>query len=135
MKTSTAFPSAYLKAADLPRPVKVTIKHVTLDKVGDGDKPILHFVGKDKGLVLNKTNAHRIEDATGSDEMDDWAGWSVTLYSCKVDYQGQRVDAIRVDDRPGATTKPAGKAKAKAAEPDPDEPVEDVPFTDDDIQF
>src|SRR5688572_18882559 len=98
MKIGSAFPSDYLKAADLAgRSVRVTIESVTTEKVGNDQKAILHFVGKDKGLVLNKTNANRIVEATGSDETDDWEGWSITLYSCKVDYQGKRVDAIRVD--------------------------------------
>jgi hypothetical protein len=32
-------------------------------------------------------------------------GWSIVLYPTKVQFQGKMVDAIRVDDRPGATKK------------------------------
>ena len=98
MKMSQAFPSSYLKAADLNgKAVRVTIESVSVEKIGDDTKPVLHFVGKDKGLVLNKTNTFRIVEAVGSDETNDWEGWSVTLYACKVDFQGKRVDALRVD--------------------------------------
>ena len=130
MKIGTAFPSNYLKAEDLQgRAVRVVIDSVTTEKIGDDHKPVLHFAGKDKGIVLNKTNANRIAEAVGSDETDDWEGWTITLYSCKVDYQGKRVDAIRVDDRPGSTKPPA---RAAASRPDPD----DVPaITDDDVPF
>lgn len=137
MKIGSAFPSDYLKAADLNgRAVRVTIDSVTTEKLGDDQKPVLHFAGKDKGLVLNKTNALRIVDATGSDDTDDWRGWSITLYACKVDYAGKRVDAIRVDDRPGATKAPAKQAQRAAPEPpafDDEPPAHDIP--EDDIPF
>ena len=141
MKTSEAFPSNYLKAADLGgRAVKVVIEAVTLEKMGDDRKPVLQFVDKDKTLVLNRTNANRIAEAAGTDEMDDWVGWQITLYACKVDFKGQRVDAIRVDDRPGSSKGPkagrraaAERASAPAEEPPdfempPDAGDDDVPF-------
>jgi hypothetical protein len=137
MKTSEAFPSNYLKAADLNgRSVRVVIDSVTVEKIGDDRKPVLHFVGKEKTLVLNKTNSNRIEEATNTDEMDDWAGWTITLYACKVDFQGKRVDAIRVDDRPGTSQppRPAGRAAAQRAEV-PVEHDAPPPITDDDIPF
>lgn len=136
MKIGSAFPSSYLKAADLNgKAVKVTIESVSVEKIGDDQKPILHFVGKDKGLVLNKTNANRIIEAVGSDETDDWEGWSITLYPCKVDYQGKRVDGIRVDDRPGSSKAPNGHGHSRTTAP-ADDFGGDVPEpTDDDIPF
>lgn len=128
MRMSEAFPSNYLKAADLNgHHVKVTIESVSMEKIGEDRKPVLHFVGKDRGLVLNKTNSNRIVEAVGSDETDNWEGWQITLYACKVDYQGQRVDAIRVDDRPGASEAPASqRAPARRAA---------APITDEDVPF
>lgn len=135
MKIGAAFPSNYLKAEDLRgRAVLVTIDTVTTEKIGDDHKPVLHFLGKDKGLVLNKTNANRIVEAVGSDETDDWEGWTITLYSCKVDYQGKRVDAIRIDDRPGASKAPSRQA-ASRPEPEPADRDYPEPITDDDIPF
>jgi len=139
MRISSAFPSEYLKATDLNgKAVRVTISDVTTEKIGDDYKPVLRFTGKDKGLVLNKTNANRIVEAIGSDETDDWRGWSIVLYPCKVDYQGKRVEAIRVDDRPGATKPPTQSIHRRAVEPPPEVEEEDtVPesLTDDDIPF
>jgi hypothetical protein len=63
--------------------------------VGDGEKPIITFVGKDKGLVLNKTNATMIVDSYG-DESDVWVGKEIELYPDKVNYQGQIVPCLRV---------------------------------------
>ena len=133
MKIGQAFPSDYLKAADLGgKSIRVTVDSVSVEKIGDDQKPVLHFVGKDKGLVLNKTNSNRIVEAVGSDETDDWTGWSFVLYPCKVDYQGKRVDAIRIDDRPGATKAPSNGRAQSAPIPDADEPPpideSDIPF-------
>ena len=125
-----------LSAADLGgKAVRVTIESVEVQKFDEGDKPVLHFVGKDKTMVLNKTNALRIVEATGTDESDDWTGWSIILYPTKVDYAGKRVDAIRIDDRPGATKPPAIPARRAVAPPDaPDEDLGGMP-DDDSIPF
>jgi hypothetical protein len=126
---SDAFPSSYLKAEDLNgKAVKVTIESVSMEKMGDDTKPAVHFVGKDKTLVLNKTNAWRIVDATGSDDTDDWGGWTITLYPCKVEYQGKSVPAIRVDDRPGSSKGPAGRALTQRDEAPADVTEDDIPF-------
>lgn len=98
MNITSAFPSDYLKAADLHGGrVTVTIDTVVIENIGDEDKPIVYFQGKTKGLVLNKTNANMITEIAKSEETDNWHDVRVTLYSCKVDFQGRRVDAIRVD--------------------------------------
>lgn len=137
MRIGSAFPSDYLKAADLNgKAVRVTIDNVTEEKIGEDRKPVLHFVGKDKTLVLNKTNANRITEAVGSDETDDWQGWSITLYPCKVDYQGNRVDAIRVDDRPGSSRAPSnGNGNGRHAAPPPADDPPPADITEDDIPF
>lgn len=138
MKTSDVFSTSYLKAADLNgKAVRVVIDSVTVEKVGEDRKPVLHFVGKDRGLVLNRTNSNRIEEATSTDEMDDWCGWTITLYGCKVDFQGRRVDAIRVDDRPGTAhpPKPVARAAAERAAAPLQDDAQPPPITDDDIPF
>ena len=57
MKANDVFPGKYLKASDLNghEPV-VTIDRVEMEDVGDGRKPVVYFKGKEKGLVMNKTN-------------------------------------------------------------------------------
>lgn len=129
MKINSAFPSDYLKAADLGgKASRLTIDSVTIEKMGDDTKPVLHFKESSRKMVINKTNAMRIVEAIGSDETDDWAGWSIVLYPAKVDFQGKRVDALRIDDRPGATKPPVAGTKRPTAAPEPpDEDYGDIP--------
>lgn len=109
MKLSEAFPSKYLKAADLHgRRVVVTIDSLEMANIGDDtDKLVVYFKGKDKGVVLNVTNANMIAEIAGTEETDEWLGKQIVLYSTKVDFQGRRVDAIRVDYPPAPATAPA----------------------------
>ncbi len=99
MNINDAFPSQYLKADDLGtnRPI-VTIDRVEMEEVGDGRKPILYFTGKQRGMVLNKTNKERLVEFLGSTETDDWHGKRIQLVVEKVDYAGKRVPAIRIHE-------------------------------------
>lgn len=116
MNINGAFPSSYLKASDLAgRRVLVTISHVAMEDIGDDHKPVLYFAGKEKGLVLNKTNANMICEICQNDETDAWKGHAVVLYATKVDFQGKRVDAIRID-YPAAGQTPAPKPVARIVE-------------------
>jgi hypothetical protein len=128
-----------LAAADLNgKAVRVTIEDVTSQKFEEGEKAILHFVGKEKTLVLNRINSYAIINAVGDDESDSWIGWSIVLYTTKVPFQGKMVDAIRVDDRPGSTKPPATPQKRATAAPTTPQDVfdehVDLP-SDDDIPF
>jgi hypothetical protein len=94
-----AFPSNYLKASDLQgRQPVVTIDRVEFEPVGRARemKPILYFAGKDKGVVLNKTNANKIASISGSTMTEDWTGIRVTLFATHVEFQGETVEAIRI---------------------------------------
>ena len=124
MNINSAFPSNYLKAADLRGGrVTVVIDSVAIENIGDEDKPIVYFQGKEKGLVLNKTNANMIAEIAKSEETDNWHDVRVTLYSCKVDFQGRRVDAIRVDYPPAPSNLgraiPAATRAEKDGQPEP----------------
>ena len=131
MNIEAAFPSTFLKAADLGgRKVPVTIDRVEIDKVGDDNKPILYFQGKDKGLALNVTNKNAIVDLYGP-ETDDWAGQPIILYEAMVQYQSKMVPAIRVMGPPRTVpARPARTATAAAGDPrsDADMAADDVPF-------
>jgi arabinogalactan endo-1,4-beta-galactosidase len=95
MKMNEIYPSKYLKADDLQgREVRVTMQAVELEKIGDDNKPVLYFKGKDKGVVLNKTNAGTISMAYG-DDTDDWFDQPLILFSVMVDFQGKVAPAIR----------------------------------------
>ena len=96
MRVSEAFPSNYLKASDLQgRNVQVKIDHASYEEMGKEQKLVLYFQGKEKGMVLNKTNANNIAYIYG-EEMDDWKGAEIVLFEAMVDFQGKTVPAIRV---------------------------------------
>ncbi len=94
-----AFPSNYLKACDLHgREVTVTITKVSFEPVGRERemKAILYFVGKTKGVVLNKTNAKKVTEIAGSAITEDWSGVAIALYPTETEFGGETVDCIRV---------------------------------------
>jgi hypothetical protein len=143
-----AFPSNYLKASDLQgRQPVVTIDRVEFEPVGRTRemKPILYFAGKDKGVVLNKTNANKIASLTGSTLTEDWTGMRVTLFATHVEFQGETVEAIRIKAAPqGNGARPQAAAVRPVARPAPGRepapavnedfgPVENI--TDDEIPF
>lgn len=118
MNIHDAFPSKYLKASDLKgQHITVTIDRVEFESMDGKQKPIVYFKGKEKGLVLNKTNSNAIEGMTGTPETDEWAGVRVALFATKVEYQGKRVDAIRIEDAPN----PKPGKPAPAPEPGSDD--------------
>ena len=111
---NTLFPSRYLKAADLKtRRVTVTIDKVVVEKIGNDTRAVVYFRDQVKGLVLNKTNANMVQEIAKSADTDDWSGIQVDLYPTRVDYQGRRMDTIRVDhvadvrNSDGSSRKPA----------------------------
>ena len=109
MRISEAYPSKYLKAADLDGQDRaVSIRACIQEELGQGvemeTKPVLYFDGGQKGLVLNKTNAQAIADDYG-DDTEAWAGREIVLFIQKVTFQGKLMPAIRV--RTQATPQPA----------------------------
>lgn len=92
----TTILSEYLKAADLQgREAAVVISQVKFEKMDGKDRAVLFFLGKTKGLMLNKTNINNIVQLYG-EETNDWNGKEIVLYPSMVDYQGKSVEAIRV---------------------------------------
>lgn len=132
MRISQAFPSRWLKAADLGgRKVPVVIASSAIENIGDdADKLVLYFQGKQKGLVLNVTNANMISEICGTDETDDWVGHEIVLFPTRVDFQGRRVDAIRVDYPINGSG-----AKPQPRQPAPPPPSFSNPPDDDDVPF
>ncbi len=128
MNINKAFPSTYLKASDLDgRTPVVTIKDVKLETIGDESKLVAYFAGKDKGLVLNRTNANTIADLTGSEDTDEWMGRSIKLITAKVEFQGRRVPAIRIQE--AENDQPLQKTQTRQTPPAVEAPDEsDIPF-------
>jgi hypothetical protein len=135
-----AFPSKYVKASDLQgvEPV-VTMDRVEFEPVGQKRemKAVLYFQGKEKGLVLNKTNANKITELTGSAITEEWEGQRIRLYATETQFGGDTVDCIRVK----AAAKQAPKMARMTPPPPPplppltteDEPADD--FDSDSIPF
>lgn len=96
MQVDEAFPSKYLKATDFKgREVPVTMDRVEFEILNKEKKLILYFLGKAKGIVLNKTNAKMISKAYGGDT-ENWNGKPIILYEAQVEFAGDIVPAIRV---------------------------------------
>ena len=97
MNINDAFPSKYIKASDLNgKKVPLTISHVVYEDLNGEQKPIIYFDGKEKGLVMNKTNAQHIASKY-SPETDVWKGHEIILYPTQTQFNNQMVDTIRIE--------------------------------------
>ena len=105
MELNDIFSSDSLKATDLRSETPVTIESCEVKDFDDGSKIILRFVGADKSLICNKTNARTIADMYGTNT-DGWVGKVITLFPTQTDYNGRQVACIRVKLGP-PTSEPA----------------------------
>jgi hypothetical protein len=125
------FPSKYLSAADIAgREPTVTFSAVEVIEMEQDNrvqrKLVASFKNATKQLVLNKTNSQACADLYG-DDTDAWIGKAVKLVVARVDFQGRRVDAIRIDPPARAT----GSAPAPTAQPPRGHPADlddEIPF-------
>jgi hypothetical protein len=117
------FPSKFVAANDLcGQDVAVVIAGIKVEKVGSDDeqRPVVYFQGMSKGMVLNRTNARRIEQLYGG-ETDAWIGRPITIYPSETDFAGETVPCIRV--RPDAPLLNQVHAPAVPPAPPPPPPV------------
>jgi len=126
-----SFASDYLRSADYaPEEQRtLTIKVVSMEKVGNEPKPVMSFLEMPQGLVLNQTNAGTIAAAYGR-ETDHWPGKKITLYVTLVAYAGKQIPGIRVRIPGGAEAPPPGPvspALAKKAGVTPPPPTKRLP--------
>ena len=133
MNMNEVFSGNYLKAEDLKgASPRVTIAKVEMQEFDNGNKLIVSFQGKDKSLVLNKTNANIIAENTGSQETDDWIGQTIQLTVKRVEFQGKLVPAIRVVLQDAAPVAPVRQARQAAPAPQPADPEDEgsgeIPF-------
>ena len=103
MDIESAFPSKYLKAADVPRGAEYNLaiqscelENVAMDNQPREDKPVLHFQRAQKGLVLNKTNADVLSAAWGR-ETTAWIGQQVVIRQDTTKYMGKTVPCLRLE--------------------------------------
>jgi len=124
MNINTAFPSKYLKVADLDdKKIRLTIATVEMEKVDTKkpEQPVLYFRGQKKGLVLNVTNKNTLCKIYG-EETDAWAGQPIVLAPKETEYQGDVVPCIRLEKPAAAQT------EKKPLPPAADVPDDEIPF-------
>lgn len=132
MKLTDVFPSKYIKVEDLQgRDVTLTIRDCKIDQLDNEQKLILHFMGKDKAMVCNKTNAERIALVHGGDT-DGWLGKQIIIGpEMTNNLQGKAIMAIRVKGIPQPA---AAASSAPALQPTTSAVKAEAPF-DDSIPF
>ena len=132
MLIDTLYPNKWLKAADLcNKAAVVTIDNVTVMEVGTEreKRPVCKFVGKEKQLILNKTNTRAIADLYGA-ETDAWHNKKIVIYPTTTQYGDRDMAAIRVKPpkdyvRPVATEEAAEEAEPSSKHDDMDD---EIPF-------
>jgi hypothetical protein len=91
----------WLRCTDLDgKTHKVTIEKVETVEVKDDEKGhipkiCVSFQGKEKGLLLNKTNAKTLAAGLGDNEME-WHGSTIIMFPTTCEFQGSTVPCIRV---------------------------------------
>lgn len=96
----TAFGS-YLKTEDLQgHAAKAVIESVEIEDVKGDDgverKLIARFVGKEKALILNRTNCEMLDQIIGSDDYQAWVGHTVVLYPTTTKFGNKTVPCLRI---------------------------------------
>jgi len=96
----TAFGS-FLKTEDLQgKAARAVIEAVQVEDVKGDDciekKLVAHFVGKDKGLILNRTNCELIEQIVGSDDYAAWSGHTIVLFPTTTKFGPKTVPCLRI---------------------------------------
>lgn len=121
--------SDFLKADDIGQNFwTVSISNVDMKSFDDGSRKLMvQFHELDKSLVLNKTNADMIGDLYGKDT-DGWFGKQIMLFTAPVDYQGKKVQAIRVRG-PAASMQaaPQPRPSQQIAQTSPQRPLNPSP--------
>ena len=109
---------SFLKTEDLQgKAVRVVIESVDIEEVKNEDgiekKLVAHFAGKDKALILNRTNCELLEGIIGSDDYAAWAGHAIVLYPTTTKFGAKTVPCLRI------------RAVQQAAPPPPPPPVQE----------
>lgn len=125
---NVAFPSKYIAAVDLPKPIVLDIVETNIETLKSRDgvsskKIVVYFRGMSKALVVNSTNFNSIVEVTGEFNSDNWPGYAVELYATTTPLGGKTVPCVRVR-APGSAAKKAAPAKAVKPAPEIDEYAE-----------
>jgi hypothetical protein len=122
MNRNEAFPSRFLKAADLTQPRVGIISYISTERFPDDDrdKLIVNFETHGiKPMVLNVTNFDAIAEIAGTDETDRWPRLTIELFATKVPLRGKLVDAVRVRAATQAAQAQGGSGQGSWPEEEP----------------
>ena len=128
-KTNEMIESKYLKTADIPDPVIVTIAKIGKVNLAKEDetpeyKWAVKFQEFPKAMVLNKTNIKIAEKVFGSDDTDNWIGKEIVIYTDdNVTFGGELVGGLRFKGQEKAPQKLQSRAAGSFADL-----KDDVPF-------
>lgn len=114
-------PPEHIAAIDLNgKEATVTIEKVVAEKIGQKKqkKPVLFFVGKKRGMVLNKTNCKVLAAMYGRDT-EDWKGKAITIFPTMTEMAGESVPCLRI--KPGIPGPKALAAPSTLSEEPADE--------------
>lgn len=125
MKIDDMFPRKYASGEDLGgKAVRLTIQRVAQEEVynhGEKEKRfVVYFDGAQRGVLLSRTLAQQIVDATGQQDTSHWVGQVVELYPVPMTVGGVPRVAIRA--RRAGVKPRAGTGKIQD---DPLDPGED----------
>lgn len=132
MNVQTMFPKKWLSAADLVgRTVTVYIEGCAVETIfntrlkRNEQKIAVAFHGKQKRLLINKTQAYALAAACGSPETDNWAGHTVLL-SVGIAPNGQETIIVTAAPEANGHTAAAAEPAAVEVEAAADNPFEEV---------
>ena len=128
MRKHEAYPSKYLKAADLSGPTRATVRSVTHEAMRDGTlRPVIYSDDLPKPVVVNVTNADVLYRLAGTDDDADWPDLTFELYTEMVrnPSSGETGPAIRF--RPPRQPQPVKTRKRKRTEAAPNYTEADPP--------
>src|SRR5262249_42715639 len=119
MRKHEAYPSKYLKAADLSGPTRATIGRVMHEAMRDGSvKPVILFEGFSKPFVTNVTNADALYALAGTDDDADWPGLTVELFT-EMTRNPDGTTGLAIRFRPPRARPKARKQQYTEADPPP----------------
>jgi len=90
----------YLRKEDIHQPQKVTVVDVWSEKILGSSRPklIIAFKEIEKPLILNKTNTKRLMTLFDTPDTTQWRGQIVLYVESGVEYAGQVVGGIRLQE-------------------------------------
>lgn len=128
-RTSEMVQSKYLKTADVPDPVIVTVVKVGKVNMAKEDaapeyKWAIKFSEFNKPMIINPTNIKIAEKVFGSDNTDDWIGKEIILFTDEnVTFGGELVGGLRFKGKEKEPQRVAAKPAGKF-----DDMENDIPF-------